>query len=317
MRLEQGYFDPDYPGRPQDAPLIPDARAGFPLALAVAASAAVPGVFHPLAISDLYEGIRVQLVDGGVQDNQGIQALEDQGCDRLVISDASGQMADKEKPPALAATTLTRTVSVAEDRIRDEQLVHHGAREFNPVHLRMGLEAECVPPLGNERKREKESRAGTRTPFGVDYEVQDLLSRIRTDLDYFSDTEALALEMNGYMLATSKIEAASAGTGADGRWPFLAMREKLEEPDDAFYAELRAGEKKFLRAFRLRPLLATAVTLVLAAVVALLVYLAFCSPGWLSEWPWPAGAAIMALAAFLLLFVWSNLKPRMPWLYRR
>ncbi|MCK4828972.1 patatin-like phospholipase family protein, partial [bacterium] len=44
------------------------------LGLAVAASACVPGLFHPLAISGLYpEGIRVQLVDGGVHDNQGIQ----------------------------------------------------------------------------------------------------------------------------------------------------------------------------------------------------------------------------------------------------
>ncbi len=317
MRLEQGYFEPDYPGRPKDAPLIPPAQVDFPLALAVAASAAVPGVFHPLTISNLYAGIRVQLVDGGVQDNQGIQALEDQGCDRLVISDASGQMADKEKPLAVAATTLMRTVSVAEDRIRDEQLVHHGAREFNPVHLRMGLEAEAVPPLGNERKREEESRGGGKTPFGVDYQVQDLLARIRTDLDYFSDTEALALEMDGYMLATSKIEAASDGARADGRWPFLAMRTKLEEPDDAFYAELRAGEKKFLRAFHLRPLLATAVALVLAAVVALLAHLAFRSPGWLDDLPWPGSVAIVALAAFLLLFAWSNLKPRMPWLYRR
>jgi len=277
----------------------------------------VPGVFHPLAISDLYEGIKVQLVDGGVQDNQGIQALEDESCDRLVISDASGQMADKEKPLAIAAKTLTRTVSVAEDRIRDEQLVHHGDREFNPVHLRMGLEPEWVPPLGNERRRKRKSHAGEKTPFGVDYRVQDLLSRIRTDLDYFSDTEALALEMDGYMLATSKIEAAAAETRTDDRWPFLAMGEKLEAPDDAFYAELRAGHKIFLRALWLRPALASAVGLAFLGPVLLLFVLAFFSPGWLDDLVWPADAAIVLAAGFLLLWVWSNLKPRMPWLYHR
>ena len=68
MRLEQGYFAP----APGEAAVPPDQR-DFPLGLAVAASAAVPGVFQPLAISGMYEGIRVRLVDGGVQDNQGIQ----------------------------------------------------------------------------------------------------------------------------------------------------------------------------------------------------------------------------------------------------
>jgi NTE family protein len=316
MRLEQGYFDPEYPGRPEDALQIPDAQVDFPLALAVGASAAVPGIFHPLAISDLYEGIRVQLVDGGVQDNQGIQALADQGCKRMVISDASGQMPDKEKPLAIAATTLTRTVSVAEDRIRDEQLVHWGDEEFAPVHLRMGLDPECVPPLGNARKREGKRRAG-KTPSGVAYEVQDLLSRIRTDLDYFSDTEALALEMNGYMLARSKLEGLPGGGGTDDRWPFLAMREKLEAPDDAFRAELRAGQKKFLRALWLRPAPASVVATALLGPLLLLLVLAFWSPGWLSDWPWPAGVAVVLAAAFVLLCAWSSLKPRMPWLYHR
>ena len=67
------------------------------------------------------------------------------------------------------------------------------------VHLRMGLDAECVPPLENKAKREKGSCvAPGLTEYGVDRQVQDLFSRIRTDLDYFSDTEALSLEQ-GYV----------------------------------------------------------------------------------------------------------------------
>ena len=68
-RLAQGYFEKG--GRRA----CPEAQRGFPLGLAVAASAGVPGVFPPLAISGMYGGVRVQLVDGGVQDNQGIQGL--------------------------------------------------------------------------------------------------------------------------------------------------------------------------------------------------------------------------------------------------
>jgi hypothetical protein len=35
----------------------------------------VPGLFPPLAIDGLYPDTVVQLVDGGVHDNQGIQGL--------------------------------------------------------------------------------------------------------------------------------------------------------------------------------------------------------------------------------------------------
>lgn len=315
MRLEQGYFDATAPTAPEGALQIPDAQVDFPLALAVAASAAVPGVFHPLAISGLYEGVRVQLVDGGVQDNQGLQALEDQDCERIVISDASGQMDDLDKPAPFTPKVLFRTVGVAEDRIRDEQLVHHGAREFAPVHLRMGLKPECVPPLENERKREKGVNKG-KTQFGVDYRAQDLLSRIRTDLDYFSDTEALSLESDGYLLAEQMVNLPSTGTEG-GVWPFLDYRDKLEAGEASLLSELDAGSKSFLRAFRLQPALATMVTLPLLALLGLLLFVAFWSPGWLCELPWPASVAILVAVAYLLLWAWSNLKPRMPWLYRR
>ena len=316
MRLEQGYFTADSPSAPDDALQIPDSQVDFPLALAVAASAAVPGVFHPLAISKLYDGIRVQLVDGGVQDNQGLQALEDQGCGRIVISDASGQMADEEKPAAFALTSLTRSGAIATDRIRDMQLVHYRDERPDIVHLRMGLEPECVPPLGNGRERPGKQDE-QETACGVNHGVQDRLSRIRTDLDYFSDTEALSLEMDGYLLAETALEAQENGAGKDDRWPFLGLRTKLKEPDEAYLAELGAGHKKFLRAFRLRPTLATVVTLALLCPIVLLAFLAFRSPGWLRNRPWTAKAGALSLAAYLLFFVWSNLKPRMPWLYRR
>ena len=93
IRLEQGYFEPR-----EGKPRVTEPQRDFPLALAVAASACVPGLFHPLAISNLYDGITVQLVDGGVADNQGVQGLFDEGCTHLIISDASLQLPDEEKP---------------------------------------------------------------------------------------------------------------------------------------------------------------------------------------------------------------------------
>ncbi|HYG95562.1 MAG TPA: patatin-like phospholipase family protein [Solirubrobacterales bacterium] len=321
MRLEQGYFYADAPGSPPDAHQIPDSQKDFPLALAVAASAAVPGVFHPLSISDLYEGIRVQLVDGGVQDNQGVQALLDQGCEQIVISDASGQMADVDKPAPFLPKALLRSSSIAQDRIRDEQLIDSDTRPKALIHLRMGLDAECVPPLGNTARREKGSCvAPGLTEYGADRQVQDLLSRIRTDLDYFSDTEALSLELDGYLIA--KKEAGRLGARPQSPptenedWPFLALEEKLKNPDRAYRAVLRAGRRKFFRPFFLRPAL-----IPLAAVIALGIAFGGLAAGEplaaIFEGPWPADGLAVAAVLVFVPFAWANAKARLTWLYRR
>ncbi len=70
------------------------------LSQAVAASAAVPGIFSPLPIHNLYrdqggDEIVVELEDGGVFDNQGQVALLSAQCTHIFVSDASGQLVDE------------------------------------------------------------------------------------------------------------------------------------------------------------------------------------------------------------------------------
>ena len=108
LRLCPGYFPSKEPtDREIGTPRVPASQEDFPLSLAVAASACVPGAFYPLAISDMYwdgeDAVRVRLVDGGVQDNQGVQGLLDRDCKRAIVSDASGQLKDKSKPVDLAS----------------------------------------------------------------------------------------------------------------------------------------------------------------------------------------------------------------------
>ena len=50
------------------------------------------------ACRQLYPGRLVRLVDGGVHDNQGVDALLGQGCDFILCSDGSGQMGDLDNP---------------------------------------------------------------------------------------------------------------------------------------------------------------------------------------------------------------------------
>ncbi len=143
IRLEQAYFEPR-----EDKPRVTESQRDFPLALAVAASACVPGLFHPLAISNLYKGITVQLVDGGVQDNQGVQGLFDENCTDLIVSDASQQLADEEKPSGRVPGVVTRAMNIQGDRIRDEQLIHVFSRRqrFALMHLQKGLTGKALAP---------------------------------------------------------------------------------------------------------------------------------------------------------------------------
>lgn len=184
------------------------------LGLAVAASACVPGVFPPLALSGLYaEGVRVELVDGGVYDNQGVQALLDRRCTRLIVSDASGQMDDLADPAPSIFAVMPRANSILMDRTRDEQLLALLGDHTPPatlLHLRHGLPVRRIPWLDaqdNPACQDGPAPDAPDTPApghavpGVPAAVQDLLSRLRTDLDSFNDVEAYALMLDGYRMA--------------------------------------------------------------------------------------------------------------------
>jgi NTE family protein len=175
------------------------------LGLAVAASACVPGVFPPLALSGLYaEGVRVELVDGGVYDNQGVQALLARRCTELLVSDASGQMDDLADPAPSIFAVMPRANSILMDRTRDEQLLALLGDHTPPatlLHLRHGLPVRRIPcstpratppartaPPGRPGPRPRRARRPAA--------VQDLLSRLRTDLDSFNDVEAYALMLD-------------------------------------------------------------------------------------------------------------------------
>jgi hypothetical protein len=92
-RLQRGEYDK-----------IVEAQQDFPLGIAVAASAGVPLLFPPLPISGMYKDWRVQLVDGGVYDNQGIAALEDPLMRRNVASLKPSRLTvTRDRPASLSA----------------------------------------------------------------------------------------------------------------------------------------------------------------------------------------------------------------------
>ncbi len=96
----------------------------FKLGNAVAASAGVPGLFPPMAVSGLYLDRRVELVDGGVYDNQGIAGLLDPEmlCTDFIISDASGQSDATDNPDTATFPVLITSSGVMGSRVREEMV---------------------------------------------------------------------------------------------------------------------------------------------------------------------------------------------------
>ncbi|WDT82605.1 MAG: patatin-like phospholipase family protein [Candidatus Manganitrophus sp.] len=146
--------------RPPSYDAITEKQQNIELGLAVAASACVPGLFPPLAISGLYpHDIRVQLVDGGVHDNQGVGGLLDMGCTRFVVSDASGQMRDETQPTTSIPAVLGRANSILMDRVREEELFRLIQHEDAPVAfmhmLRGSRDRRCH---GSARMKNRPSR---------------------------------------------------------------------------------------------------------------------------------------------------------------
>ena len=325
MRLIRGLFeenpDPSCKAKP-DEPWVGQRQEDFPLALAVAASACVPLLFHPLSISGMYAGTRVELVDGGVQDNQGIQGLLDEECNYMIISDASGQMNDLERPSTLLPSVAGRTMSIYGDRIRDEQLAHAltDADGMALLHLRKGLEAKAVSPISSPTPPRPERQGEfTSDEFGVHEGVQEALSRIRTDLDYFGDSEAFSLMLDGYLMSDREFERSQlkalrhphAPGKAPDRWDFGkdVHRRIATAPSGLYGRQLRAGSQRFLRTIATfwpgPPWVFIALAIAAVAGLAVIVWHGAIGGAVGDVWrdQWSAKAVIVAVGALLLLLV--------------
>ncbi|CAI8786629.1 patatin-like phospholipase family protein [Methylococcus capsulatus] len=169
---------------------------------AVAASACVPALFAPFAIHDLYgEKDVIELVDGGVFDNQGLTALTDGKCTHIICSDASGQLCHDRSPASGMASVFMRSNDVLMKRVRDlivrELEMKEGGKTVDARfwHLREGFGGT---PYFRSFSPPPDSSDYNQT--GADNGQIFLLSAIRTDLDAFADIEANALMYDGYCL---------------------------------------------------------------------------------------------------------------------
>jgi hypothetical protein len=250
----------------------------------------VPVLFPPTSIlGDL-------LVDGGISDNQGIEGLLDEanGCNVILVSDASGQMPVKHMLTPSATSVYGRVNEIFQFQIRNKLLEQlqswgedpaKGPRRFAFIHLLINLK----------------SRKGM--PARVSTSILPALGRIRTDLDQFSPVESEALMYHGYTLIDAQLRQYCCDYFSDNSDIFPKFNVKLRMPPlfaesvqmkmiaqaqeegnhyrDPIREDLEAGSKSLYLARCLKKhLWSTLASIVLGVVL-------FAGLVWLFFGPWP------------------------------
>lgn len=242
---------------------------GMRLGHAVAASSCVPGLFEPLALSDLYERapgrnearVRpvVRLVDGGVHDNQGTSALLEQGCSVLLVSDASGQMGDQDNPSSGLLGVPLRSNSILQARVRSAQFRDLASRRRGGmlkglmfVHLKKGLDNPPVDWVGTQDPSDP-PRQDPLLGYGIQRDIQRRLAAVRTDLDSFSDAEGWSLMASGYLMTKSALGQPILGFDLEPAtphaWKFQQVLPMLADPDPQSWLrrQLKVADKLALK----------------------------------------------------------------------
>jgi NTE family protein len=214
-----------------------DFQAGYlrrhgkiPLARAVAASSCFPPLFGPLRLpvraGDFLRGRhrhadathlrdRLELTDGGVYDNLATEPVIKR-CSDILVSDAGAPFAFVAGQHALRRLLRYASVVASQAVALRKRLFFRG--------LRTG---EFTGAYWNLADRRDAGAAGYSLGLSA-----DVIARIRTDLDGFSDAEFEVLVNHGYFSCMDGMDS-GAGAGHDA-WPYPA----------------RAGEERVRRSLR-------------------------------------------------------------------
>ncbi len=261
------------------------------LGQAVAASACVPALFDPLDLDGLYPERSVQLVDGGVHDNQGVGGLLEQECTIVFVSDASGQMNSERTPSTEAYSVPMRSNSILMARVREAEF-----RELQALlrssalgglmflHLKKDLELNHVDWIDCRDQYEAfdepgRLRRGTPlTSYRMPKTIQERLAGIRTDLDSFSDSEAYTLMLSGYRMTDAELARYlpdfPAKDSSRETWRFRAIEPAVDRAQDHVPEHewllqiLKTGASRGFKVWHLVWGFAPAVLLALFALVA-------------------------------------------------
>ena len=157
----------------------------WPLARATAASSCLPGVFTTMQID--VDGESVELTDGGIYDNLGLEPIwRDHAV--VLVSDAAPSFTPDPDVAAAVWKNLRFVVTLLEQAtdVRKRWLIaNFGTGELDGAYWGIG----SFP-----------SSYGSDAGY-PDSLIERVISQVRIDLDVFSDAEIAVLENHGYLMA--------------------------------------------------------------------------------------------------------------------
>ncbi|HEY2142266.1 MAG TPA: patatin-like phospholipase family protein [Solirubrobacteraceae bacterium] len=216
------------------------------LGFAVAASAAVPGMFPPAWLSTNSIALKnapavLSLLDGGVYDNLGLEWFQGWSSGRpegavkpdfLIVVNASGLLKTVTKPYGeVRAVWRSKSVQYAQTtRLRTRWFVGDLLAEREQgVYLGIGLDPRKYKLANNKPVHPDVYRDALPSV------LVEPAAEVRTDLDRFSSTEADLLSYHGYQSLHARLAAL---------YPKLA----IEQPAWRQFADLSTAEISELRA---------------------------------------------------------------------
>ena len=236
------------------------------LGQAVAASSCVPGIFEPLEIRNLYKSARnpltVRLVDGGLVDNQGLASLFAENCTHIICSDASDILKHEHHPSLQFLNVALRANDILMNRIRSKSL--NKLFRYDPA-------CYALFDLGDHETRNH--------IFPEDSEkIVHSLTRIRTNLDSFSDIEADTLMYYGYQLSRNVLqkngfEPISDPIQNSRNWRFMEIRDLFltnEERRKDLLHHLEVGSRQMFKVFLLKKVMPYLILLPFPVLIVLL-----------------------------------------------
>lgn len=248
------------------------------IGIAAGASACFPPVIPPMMLYGVYDDLvvsRLGLVDGGVYDNLGLDALVDQGCSRLIISDAGVAFEPRERAArgvlGGAGRSIETLMNAAAKRHADRFQVRarvgallrqarsaHGEAKDLALAIARALKAHGLAEIIHVQIDPPFPQSATGT------ECADLLGRVRTDLDSFSDIEMTELIGHGRQRSAQELEKAGYASSADPSDLGVPLGDVAE---DRRRRTLLVAHHRFFRGPRLYPKLSLGAVLGAAALL--------------------------------------------------
>ncbi|MGI9420269.1 MAG: patatin-like phospholipase family protein [Geminicoccaceae bacterium] len=262
---------------------LPEAHAGITLGHAVAASMAAPGLLEPFRLQGLYPdpeqpkaNLDVQLADGRPVDAFGADALIDRGCMRLIISDGDGH--DARSNGAFGRARALQLTALETARPGGVVL----------IHMLREIEAPEITPHGpiKHGRLACDRSDDDITSYGIGRGLQKTIAAMRADLDAPSETEAMSLMADGYLITKRTFQQQrqrglswtdTLPQNAD-HWRFIPMIDAFSAPSNKLVKHLEAARFGMFEAPRLKASQAFSLGLLaLAAALTMIALAAFWS----------------------------------------